>query len=610
MNPCIYVNGAALTQTGTSPYILSDEKTFDAPKKTWAQIPEEKLLRHKVVDIWVEARKETSCLSEKTRVKLVDSIKYEKPQNVSVLWSQNNLSLTWRAVENYRASVDVWHRKDSAQAWHELQWNTTMPKDNKYEINMVNLEQHSADHLQIRHRSTAAKSPLWSEWSDILTTPIKFVRVQKKIIDKTRRLRLRWKPVTRANGEAVSYQVDTQSFKKCPCHKAKHQFTTNKTTYDVYISYSATNISVTAHNEAGFSPAADFNVPPENPANLEVCNVTALNIPKTKRLCCEWYELRDGKVVTETVMFLASKNDTIRKHIQKELKEYLPYVYLEHQCINNKPKNVKMCLYYKTEGKPNSYPQHFITSQETHNSASLSWQPIPTVHQRGFITHYELCIVKASSEVSSEGEEEEKSPCRNISASLKEYKLEDLTPGTKYNITLVGVTRFGKGPPANATINTRPEKPVNLWLSFGLMITFFLISTSCTVVLRRVKNKILPPVPIPVIPEFPTNQPETRDLLERTEEVHEVTLVQLHPERSLSEDLEKSKDPNGKQGESSDVDEDDEEKEDRILKTGSDKEQPKDSTEEQQTDLDQVQNEIALLIYRNGLVFDVNMDSS
>lgn len=51
--------------------------------------------------------------------------------------------------------------------------------------------------------------------------------------------------------------------------------------------------------------------------------------------------------------------------------------------------------------------------------------------------------------------------CHNISATLSEYHLENLTPDTKYVITLAGVTKVGVGPGSTVTISTQPEKPFN-----------------------------------------------------------------------------------------------------------------------------------------------------
>lgn len=41
---------------------------------------------------------------------------------------------------------------------------------------------------------------------------------------------------------------------------------------------------------------------------------------------------------------------------------------------------------------------------------------------------------------------------------MTNYRLGNLTPGTKYNITLAGATSKGEGPKATASVNTLPEK--------------------------------------------------------------------------------------------------------------------------------------------------------
>uniref|UniRef100_A0A8C6TKI9 Fibronectin type-III domain-containing protein n=1 Tax=Neogobius melanostomus TaxID=47308 RepID=A0A8C6TKI9_9GOBI len=571
---------------------------FPAKETEWIEIKEESLDRTIAVDIWVEAIRPNGtshCVSENITVTLEDIIKYEKPWNVTVLWSQKNLTLEWRAPETRLAAVEIRHRENATQTWNILQRKTTDPK--KYSLTLVNLEKSSVQQLQMRQQYTGnnkTNNALWSEWSAILTAPIKFVKISKRIFkNETRRVTLRWMPVPSSDGEAVSYQVETHSLKGCRCRRHKHQSNnsnTSKTSYITFVSYSAVNIFVKAMNNASSSPPASFHVPPENPPDLKVCNKTALS-QKPLTVCSEWYELRDGRVKKDAVI-LASK----KQNITDELKEFLPYVYFEHQCKPLKKK--EMCLYYEKQGKPVSFPPDFVTSAESPTSATLSWGPIPTVEQQGFITHYSLCIAT-----------ERQPDCRNISKSLKSYTIEKLTPGTKYNISLKGVTVAGEGPPARITINTQPERPYSVWLSFGLLIGFFILSIMCTFVFTRIKHKVLPPVPIPVIPEFLAYRAEVQDLLERKEEEYVVTRVQLHPERRPSDNSTKSRHLSETPDKGSLDLEEEEEIGDQSSNTQCEESDrsPKDSTEEP-TDL--VQNEIALLIYRNGLVFDVNMDSS
>ncbi|KAK7901578.1 hypothetical protein WMY93_018347 [Mugilogobius chulae] len=460
--------------------IHSSSKSVQQKRPSWAEILEECLSKNNPVDVWVVPDTKPACVSPKTRVTMKDTIKYEKPQNVSVRWTQNNLTLEWTAPESFQAKVQIRH----------------------HVLTLVKLENSSAQHLQIKHQSTDATTlcgatgppsspcPSVSNYQHSALSQkhydcgnklllkylwmffffLEFTRISKKLnytkseTKLQRRITLKWKPVSNADGEAVLYKVETLTFKNCRCHKL--QGNTSRTYYRTYGSYSAFDISVWALNDASSSPKVFFHVPPENPPNLKPLNI------KTKQCCIEWYELKDGKVKEDTVIAATSKN--VSREIDKvRLKDFTPYIYFEHQCEKKTKTQFtkKMCLYYKIQGK-----------------------------------------------------------CRNISSSLRKYVLEGLSPSTKYNISLMGVTAAGEGPQVRITINTPPEKPYNVVLSFGLLVSFFVLSISCTFIFTRMKNKVLPPVPTPVIPGFTANQPEIQNLMERKEEVHKVTLVQLHPE--------------------------------------------------------------------------------
>lgn len=52
------------------------------------------------------------------------------------------------------------------------------------------------------------------------------------------------------------------------------------------------------------------------------------------------------------------------------------------------------------------------------------------------------------------------SACCNVSKSALQHCLVNLTPGSKYNISLAAVTGGGEGPRAIRFINTLPEKRV------------------------------------------------------------------------------------------------------------------------------------------------------
>ncbi|KAI3368646.1 hypothetical protein L3Q82_025652, partial [Scortum barcoo] len=542
----------------------------------------------------------------------------------------------------------------------------------------VNLLKNSSHQVQIRHKSTQATNPLWSDWS-LVTVPAELeekpeVTVKSSVVNGTRRVVLKWKykrhlsttsnsqtpnstmaktkelskdtrnkivdlhqagktesaaigkqlgvkkstvgaiirkwktykttdnlprsgaprkisprgvkmitrtPMPHAAAVKMYRLKDSQSSHRCPCLKREAKITGNK--YTTYVSYSAVNISVIAINAAGSSPPA---------------------------------------IIHSYLHILLQ----IFKVGQVEIQNNVRYLYFEHRCADGKPQTVKMCLFYQKEGVPQE-PQNFSAFAETESSVHLSWEEIPIADQRGFFTHYRLCSMRINPQDESE-------KCYNVSASTTKYLLKNLTPGAKYNITLAGVTGAGGGLRARVTINTLPEKPVNVWWSLALLLVFFLFPTLCTFMLKRIKTKIFPPVPKPVIKVFTSYPAEAQyhhevdissftcnpllqqEMLEGKEEVHDLTLHQIHPEgKPVPEDSQETKTLcGGEWDEGTDEDKENEREsgasDDECLSPSSTDQPSKSSREGETTDLAQVDNEIAMLIYRNGLVFDVKTDST
>ncbi|KAE8294044.1 hypothetical protein D5F01_LYC06988 [Larimichthys crocea] len=595
----------------------SNEKKFGGFKETSAQINEEVLIKHRPIDIWVVVHEgKSSCMSAKRSVELRQTVKYEAPQNISISWAKNNLSLSWRAIEKHPALAEIRFQRveHPTELWENRTINTTMDSS-VYQLTVVNLLKDTAYRVQIRHRSNLARNPLWSDWTPVVIVPAELeqkpeVTMTTRLTNGTRKVILTWKPMPHAAAvtEVKYLLMDTQSLHGCPCMRRTSEINSNKHT--TYVSYSAVNITVMAKNAAGFSPPEIIQVSAKPDVDLKACDKLVLDDKtlKKKKTCHELYKLQDGDSRPENVITLTARmKKKEREEIRKTIQDYVRYLYFEHICDDRKPRTIKMCLFYQKEGVPLSEPQHF-TPFETQTSVSLSWKWIPSVAQQSFLTHYSLCIVKISSQ-------DEPTECHNVSASLTKYHLENLTPGAKYNISLAGVSRIGEGPRATVTINTLPEKPASVLWSLSLLILFFLISTVCTCILKRIKDKIFPPVPTPVIPDFTPYQPETQEMLEGKEEVHELTLCQLRPEGKcviedaeetiifrrewdddIDEDLENERGDSRMSGGTSD----------ECLGPGSTDQALRSCREGEMTDLD---NEISMLIYRNGLVFDVKVDS-
>ncbi|XP_037627105.1 interleukin-12 receptor subunit beta-1 isoform X1 [Sebastes umbrosus] len=592
------------------------KKKFRSNKKT-CELIEERLITSRPVNISVIAHVgNSSCSSTRRSVTLKHTVKYEAPQNISMSWLKNNLNLSWPAAEKHPALAEIRFRRDEhpTESWEKRTTNT-FSDDVMYHVIVVSLLKDSAFQVQIRHRSTKVLNPLWSDWSPVVTVPAELeqkpeVDMTTRLLNGTREVTLTWKPMPHAAAvRGVTYSLeDTQSSNGCPCEKNRHPI--NKTKHTIYVSLSAVNISVIARNAAGYSPPEIRQVAAEPAADLKICDKTLLHEKLNHKTCLEWYELQDGDSRPENVNIMKKKQ---REQIRMNITDYVRYLYFEHRCDGGRPQTVKMCLFYQKEGVPLREPQDFRTFSETHTSANLSWKAIPSVDQRGFLTHYSLCSVKISSQ-------DEPKECRNISASLTKHRLENLTPGAKYNISLVGVTRVGQGPEATVTISTSPENPVNVWWSLGLLLLFFFITTMGTCILKRIKNKIFPPVPTPVIPDFSPYQAECQECLERkeeVEEVHELTLHQYPESRSVPEDAEETTVLTGEWDDGTDEDVENERGDSRMsggtsdecVSPGSTDEALRSSRDGEMTDLEQVDNEIAMLIYKNGLVFDVKTDS-
>ncbi|XP_010752539.3 oncostatin-M-specific receptor subunit beta isoform X2 [Larimichthys crocea] len=574
--------------------------------ETRAEFDPVELIKDRLVQIWVEAHVEnSSCTSTRSSAVLRETVKYEAPQNISMSWLRNNLRLRWRAAENESALAEVRFRRDEhpKESWESRITNTTSETSTALshvltdQVIDVDLSKLTVYRVQIRQRSNQAPNPLWSDWSPVMIVPAELeqkpeVTATTRVENGTREVTLTWKPMPHAEAvTGVTYVLKHEYSGGCPWVKKTHIIKSTKHTS--YVLYSAVNISVIARNTASLSPPAVIRVPAVPAADLKACGKTLLESRLNKKTCLELYELQDG----ENVITI-----TARTKKKMTMKDYVRYLYFEHSCDGGRPRTDKMCLYYQKEGVPLREPQDFAPFNETQSSVHLSWRAIPSVDQRGFLTHYSLCSVKISPQ------DEPKAKCQNVSASLTKHCLENLTPGAKYNISLTGVTRVGEGPKATVTINTVPEKHVNVPWSLSLLILLSLFLIPCTCILKRTKNKIFPPVPTPVIPDHTSYQPESQEMLEREEEIHEVTLHRLHPEvSSLPEESEEA----GVHGDDEEEEEDEEnDREGSRMSGGSTDETQRSSRGGDMTDVEQLENEIAMLIYRNGLVFDVKTDAT
>ncbi|XP_060890793.1 interleukin-12 receptor subunit beta-2, partial [Labrus mixtus] len=602
----------------TFDFYLNETKIESIKNNTSAEFTVERLIIMETVYIWLEAHDgNSSCTSLKSFVVLASIVKYEAPQEIMMSWVKDNLNLRWKAAENYPALAEVRFRRHGHpnESWvNTLNSTKTKAGTSVYPVRLLS---NSAYQVQIRQKSTQARKPLWSDWSPVVDVPAELkekpdVNMSSALVNGTRTVTLFWKRMPSATAvTGVTYSLNnTQYPRGCPCLKSTHLIQNNKKTF--HFSYSAVDVFVIANNTAGYSPPAVVHLPAVTAADLKACSATLLDEKLDRKTCLEWYELHNGDPRPENVITLTGRQKTkdrqrIKKVYVTDLKDFVRYLYYEHRCDDGKPRTVEMCLFYKKEDAPLTEPQDFNANGETHCSVNLSWRGIPSEEQRGFLTHYSLCREKMSSQ-------DESPECHNISASLITYHLENLTPATKYTISLAGVTRGGEGPNAVVTINTLPEKTFNVWWSLGLLLLFFLFPTMCAFILKRIKTKICPPVPTPVI-DFNSYPTKNQEMQVRKEEVHDLTLHVLLPEdKTVPEETEGM---TGVRGEWDGTDEDMENERGDSRMSGDISDEGPDCTDDalrssretEMTDLQQLENKFAMLIYRNGLVFDVKTDS-
>ncbi|KAM9479815.1 uncharacterized protein ACWYII_006812 isoform 3-T4 [Salvelinus alpinus] len=239
----------------------------------------------------------------------------------------------------------------------------------------------------------------------------------------------------------------------------------------------------------------------------------------------QWYKSTDGETRPEKVN-RSKLNGTVKKklkHVRKKMDDYVRYYYLVHKQTDGKPQSTEMCLMYKKEGAPSKAPDHFTAPilNVTTNSAMLHWKPIPVPDQRGFLTHYEVCYTRRSQKNESHIESE----CHNSFASKTEYLVQHLTPGSIYNIHLAGATAAGSGPTTTIQIVTKPlPQSIIGWIIAGIIVLIAILITVCLFIIKRHKKKIFPPIPRPVVVESVNYRARNQNMYEE-EEVHE---LQLH----------------------------------------------------------------------------------
>ncbi|XP_064865718.1 interleukin-6 receptor subunit beta-like isoform X2 [Oncorhynchus nerka] len=597
-----------------------NKKSLGKNQQSYIFVNDDKVLEKVPVDLWVVAYMGNwSCQSLSISVRLNESVKYEAPQNMSMSRSSSNLTLSWvnkEEVKNHMPEDVVLEVKFRRLEKTSGIWNTTETEVKQAMVTLENLQNQYMYQLQVRQKSKHVKRPLWSDWTPILDVPTEIqnpTEVKWTVEDfnnGTRLLNLTWgTPPYPVSVGQVNYNLSLHIW---PCQlKQKNHTNITTTEFSVYVTYSAVSGYIYAFNKVGKSSQTHILVPAKHLTyprkswpddKLIPHNYT----PRLKNSCLEWYKLTDGETQPAKVNISKIMNGTVEetlKSIRQKMDDYVRYFYLVHKQTDGKPQTTEMRLMYKKEGAASKAPENFTVNVVT-NSAVLHWKPIPVQDQQGFLTHYEVCYTRGQ----NNGAHIEIKKCHNISASKTEYLIQNLTPESEYNIYLAGATAAGSGRNISIHILTKPQhKSITGWKIAGKIVLIAILITICLFIIKRHKSKIFPPIPRPMVAESKNYRASTQDMYEIKEEVHE---LQLHDKSS--------QDPNPEEATLLEVCEDENEKSlgDSSTPDGVSDPLTSDfkgqvlSLETADPSQGEIDCEVTMLMYRNGLVFDMKADST
>ncbi|KAL7855106.1 hypothetical protein SRHO_G00172960 [Serrasalmus rhombeus] len=491
-----------------SPYAAD----FQSGNEQTIQVPLESVLTTVQSDIWVQKQTENmTCISPNTSVFLNDLVKYSTPHIEKMVRSAGIVTLSWHKVKDDKGAFYEIRWKDFYGSWQNDTFQTEDRTKANQDSTTLRLENHLMYQVQVRRR--AIEYNLWSHWSDIIDVP---VEIQAPVVhwkeEKTKRMRkvvLNWDaPPFEASIGGVTYKLTLS----LPCEtKTK---TTKKTSYYMNVTDSEARVSIIAINSVSESASQEITIP--HIQHLKNCRADSGTLPQKKRFCLEWYKLSDGK--TRPIHVNTSSNATVES-IKKDMEKFVRYYYFVHVKKGRQLWHTKiMCPIYSSEGAPVAGPQN-ITVNVTHDSALLLWRPIPVQDQRGFLLHYAIWILRQGGEIDY----------HEVPENQTSFRLRNLTTGSSYTVYISGRTKVGEGPNATANflIPTSFAAPSNVLskviLSIGGVVLVF--SVFFSIALRRLKRKILPMIPSPVITATASEGLHHQNLSAATEEVHEVILL-------------------------------------------------------------------------------------
>ncbi|XP_027025406.1 leukemia inhibitory factor receptor [Tachysurus fulvidraco] len=497
---------------------ISYSNQFDAGKKLFKILPVEDLITARLLDIWVHRQVfNVTCSSPTISVFLNNSVKYSPPNIQKKIRSAEKLVLSWPRVNDNRGAIHEIRWKKINDSWQNKTFKTEDGTNNgNLDSYTLQLQAHTRYQVQIRRK--AKQSLLWSHWSQTVDIPIEIqqpvVHWREKTHGGKRKITIKWNiPPPEASFGGVSYNLTLN----LPCEKTK-MYTTVNHTFKTLATYSEARVSLVAINNVGSSPSQELVIPPVE--HLKSCHSDTHkdSLPKRKRYCLEWYKLEDGE--TRPAKVNISRSNTL-EDIKKDMEKFVRYYYFLH---TGRKKNLRTnisCPVYSKEGVPSSQPKNVIVLNITHDSAVLWWQSIPVQEQHGFLKHY---VIRISREGHNETGHHE------VTANKTSFLLRNLEPGSSYTVNIAGRTEIGEGPNSTRTFFTLSSSSTDNGIKMTKILipvcaVVVLFSAALSVAIRRLRRKLLPIIPSPVISPAAMPCMDNKNMKPMTEKVDDVILL-------------------------------------------------------------------------------------
>ncbi|KAJ8374741.1 hypothetical protein SKAU_G00053210 [Synaphobranchus kaupii] len=505
-------------------------KDIDAGRKTSILVVYENFATAKETYMWVDARMGNYTYSSANFTMILkDQVRYDAPHIKSMSRSSGNLTLYWENPPGEKKTIinEIQFRKRGQQLWQNKTLETQ--GGHKPEGCTLSIEKDAVYEARVKRR--AKNIDIWSAWSKTNKVPIELHKQPAvnwtvgELSEGRRLLKLNWTapPEAESVGE-VTYDI---SFVITPCQRKAKTAQTSTTKYKINVTASAVNVTIVAINNVGESPKQILTIPAQHLRNCPKDQVEHLKRKKGAK-CVEWYELA-GDTSTSPVYNKTDK-DAIRvlSQMKEGMKDFVRYHYFVHN-TRKSPQTIALCPIYKTEGVPKHGPPNLTVVNVTDNSALVSWQPIPITHQQGFLKNYVIYITRGND-----------TNVVNVSQFQTNYSIQNITPGTLYIVNVAGETAKGVGPNTTREILLNPQQ-VNTGLPGfgGIIVGLFLLvvlTIFCSFIIKRLKHKLLPEIPTPIITETPVNPLRNdEELYPAGEELHPVVLVHdLHDKSNKS----------------------------------------------------------------------------